>query len=47
MTDTQNRLKATLSDRYTTETELGRGGMAVVYLAQPDEPISSVSQPYS
>jgi eukaryotic-like serine/threonine-protein kinase len=29
-----NRLTGTLSDRYRIERELGRGGMAVVYLAQ-------------
>src|SRR5438046_1838488 len=28
------RLRAALSDRYTIERELGRGGMATVYLAQ-------------
>ena len=27
-------LKAAIGDRYTIERELGRGGMAVVYLAQ-------------
>ena len=27
-------LKAALSDRYTVERELGRGGMATVYLAE-------------
>ena len=29
-----DRLTGTLSDRYRIERELGRGGMAVVYLAQ-------------
>ena len=29
-----NRLQAALADRYTIERELGRGGMAVVYLAR-------------
>ncbi len=29
-----NRLKAALSDRYPIERELGRGGMATVYLAR-------------
>ena len=29
-----DRLKTALQDRYTIERELGRGGMAVVYLAQ-------------
>jgi tetratricopeptide (TPR) repeat protein len=34
MADLLERLKAALSDRYTIERELGRGGMATVYLAQ-------------
>jgi len=34
MADAIDRLKAALADRYTIERELGRGGMAVVYLAQ-------------
>ena len=34
MADALDRLKAALADRYTIERELGRGGMAVVYLAQ-------------
>ena len=29
-----DRLKAALADRYAIEWELGRGGMAVVYLAE-------------
>ena len=29
-----DRLRATLADRYTVEREVGRGGMATVYLAQ-------------
>jgi len=33
MTDTLSRLKVALADRYTIERELGRGGMATVYLA--------------
>ena len=33
MTDQLDRLKAALADRYTIERELGRGGMATVYLA--------------
>jgi len=33
MTDLLERLKPALADRYTIERELGRGGMAVVYLA--------------
>ena len=34
MTDPLDRLKAALADRYPIERELGRGGMATVYLAQ-------------
>ena len=34
MTDYLNRLREALADRYTIERELGRGGMAVVYLAE-------------
>jgi len=34
MADTMDRLKAALSDRYTIDRELGRGGMAIVYLAE-------------
>ena len=33
MSDIQKRLEAALADRYRIERELGRGGMAVVYLA--------------
>ncbi len=33
MTDSFDRLKAALADRYTIEHELGAGGMAIVYLA--------------
>jgi len=33
MTDQLDRLKEALAERYTIERELGRGGMAVVYLA--------------
>jgi serine/threonine protein kinase len=32
--DVLEHLKATLSDRYRIERELGRGGMATVYLAE-------------
>ncbi len=32
--DSHERLKVALADRYLVERELGRGGMAVVYLAQ-------------
>ncbi len=34
MTDTFERLKAALADRYAIQEELGAGGMATVYLAQ-------------
>ncbi|HEY8062063.1 MAG TPA: protein kinase, partial [Gemmatimonadales bacterium] len=34
MTETFERLRASLADRYTIERELGAGGMATVYLAQ-------------
>ena len=34
MTDLLDRLRAALADRYTIERELGRGGMAIVYLAE-------------
>ena len=34
MTDNLDRLRKTLADRYIVERELGRGGMATVYLAQ-------------
>ena len=34
MTDLLDRLRTALSDRYLLERELGRGGMATVYLAQ-------------
>lgn len=34
MTDTFDRLKSALAERYTVERELGAGGMATVYLAE-------------
>jgi len=34
MLDTLDRLKAALADRYALQRELGRGGMATVYLAE-------------
>ena len=34
MTDTFDRLKTALADRYTIEEEVGAGGMATVYLAE-------------
>jgi serine/threonine-protein kinase len=33
LTDTVTRLRAALAGRYVVERELGRGGMATVYLA--------------
>jgi serine/threonine-protein kinase len=32
--DHLDRLKTALSDRYTIERELGRGGMATLYLSE-------------
>ncbi|HZE76533.1 MAG TPA: serine/threonine-protein kinase, partial [Gemmatimonadales bacterium] len=43
MSDLRAQLQAALADRYTIERELGRGGMATVYLAQDlrhDRPIA-------
>src|SRR5512141_1093768 len=43
MSDLRVQLQAALADRYTIERELGRGGMATVYLAQDlrhDRPIA-------
>jgi serine/threonine-protein kinase len=34
MTDALSHLKSALSDRYTIDREIGRGGMATVYLAE-------------
>lgn len=34
MTDSFDRLKTALSDSYAIEREIGRGGMATVYLAE-------------
>ena len=34
VTDTLERLKTALADRYAIERELGQGGMATVYLAR-------------
>jgi hypothetical protein len=35
VSDLVARLAEALADRYTIERELGRGGMAIVYLAHP------------
>ena len=43
MSDSLDRLTAALSDRYTIERELGRGGMARVYLARERHPQRSVA----
>ena len=43
MTDHAERLRASLAGRYTIERELGRGGMATVYLARDlkhDRPVA-------
>ena len=34
MPDLLERLKSALADRYAVESEIGRGGMAVVFLAE-------------
>ena len=34
MADLLDRLRTALADRYAIERELGRGGMATVYLAE-------------
>ncbi|MBI3983082.1 MAG: hypothetical protein HY337_09230, partial [Gemmatimonadetes bacterium] len=43
MAELMERLQAVLPDRYTVERELGRGGMAIVYLARDrkhDRPVA-------
>lgn len=37
MTETFERLKAALADRYAIEREIGSGGMATVYLSSGPE----------
>jgi serine/threonine protein kinase len=42
-TDLRTQLQTALADRYTLERELGRGGMATVYLARDlkhDSPVT-------
>ena len=34
MTELVDRVRSALADRYTIEREVGRGGMATVFLAQ-------------
>ncbi len=34
MTDPMSRLRAAVSERYAIQHEVGRGGMATVYLAE-------------
>jgi serine/threonine protein kinase len=43
LSDALSRLQAALADHYRIERELGRGGMAIVYLAQDirhDRPVA-------
>jgi hypothetical protein len=44
MPDTLDGLKATLQDRYIIQRELGRGGSAVVCLADGVEPLADGSR---
>ncbi len=43
MEDLQGRLQTGLSDRYTVEREIGRGGMATVFLAEEHHPRRKVA----
>jgi TolB-like protein/Tfp pilus assembly protein PilF len=43
MTDTLDCLKTALSDRYTIGREIGRGGMAIVFLAEEHRPSRRVA----
>jgi hypothetical protein len=44
MPDLRSELAAALADRYTIERELGRGGMATVFLALLGEPEKALDQ---
>ena len=43
MSDTLDRLRTGLADRYAIERVLGKGGMATVYLAEEDHPRRAVA----
>ena len=43
MDDLLDQLKAGLADRYTVEREIGRGGMATVFLAEEIHPRRKVA----
>jgi serine/threonine-protein kinase len=44
MADQVERLKAALAERYVIERELGRGGMATVYLARDADAAKRLAQ---